>query len=1595
MGKLHKAIKSYSYPEIPHPQLVATRLAQCLQPDLPSGVHQKAIELYNTIFTILGDKTSDYISIWVPGILPLMSYASINVRPPLIDLYQNHILKITTLRNILLPLIYALLPGIDDESSESFDSVLKLIDDTRAKISDDSHFWQCFFLVVISSSERRLGALVWANRRLPKFRSILPANNDPPTDKSSAFQALSYEAQTAVIPETGLMVRAFCKGLEDEQLLVQRGFLELLVKNLELQSPVLQLISSKDDLKLLVISACSTVLRRDVSLNRRLWNWLLGPEPADDIVTQVSRAEYFTNYGSKELVAGLLDLLASDSIKAYKLCHSIMDRWEIGTSVIPYVLLPVIKSVKEAEYRENYHEILRSASAFFDVVEAINIWSDCLQLILNGTEESLDLFLFVLQTFNVQEEEMLIHHLPLMLIVLVARSPQNASSTWLKVFEELIELIPERAYLPVEHADISLEEANDDKKIIDQIEQFYKKSSDDSDSMPFTPASLSLIIQTKMTSHTVNFINEHNEDLGAHFCKFLSQILKKIPQEKVWRSEELVAVLEKFNAQHQQTSYPFIASINILLISVIDGLNPREIDSFISMIVKKFWNSLISVSGVHEVEAVKSLWKLQEKIKGRRIESELATNFVDTSYSLESKCNALSALWVHSSERSNPEVMLNRSIFLLLEWLRIPGKMEYVVANHWVEGVLSAGTFQQLLKIVTSPLLELDILNRNEELVFCPNDDLEILNYYFNVILILVKALGKNTSKFHEQVDGKPSYSMILKDNIIKIFKFEIPKFDDELFNSYEKMLGTSLELFQLLLGKNDVDSLFDVISLLLNLLKKFNKWDTQNLSQIRIIELVSGLLQQLKNNSHAINGENIKLEDLVECLIDGISSHTDVHIVKAWTDLLITCIPLFGEYIVQILLPLIECFCTQINKSFDLAKNGYEKGTESISLLIIFSYYKATEKLLIAAHDFLSAEENKASLTKSNNNEPGFFGAVMSGVFTVESPMARSTAANNRLTVLLCFQDVVKVCYRIWTWVEENSTKQIIKSPSGDSRPYHFSRLKFWTRKVMESLYAMETLETLEMFIEIGKSSPYIFKILHGLDGSKPKSTTPYLIISIVSRVNPSGSESSEKSSLTTELSDSELMEFLVAYLRSLENDAIEDIWNDCIGFLREVQANHLLYRHLLPDVLKLMERMSTSAEAKRKSFSDIFMRIFNLSLTSRYASNLSIDQAVAQTPADSEQELESTVPGKNIQDNLAIALCDVVPSLRVILKDNDKVVTALNSIVTTIIQSALKSKSFPKSFGPHVISLLEIIMKQPQSQKAWKVTVGDAILDQRFLDMSSLQAIKWKSIVSKWAQADKERFQDYTMARLLTHGSNSNVLFGWSDQESNNKQRNLARLSFIYLSGNGDGYLLDMGAVIDKFEEIVVSEPSLKADVYTCLRAIVLKLDNSHLVSIWTFVYTQLEKTFYRVLGSQGELKENELKTLISACKLLDTLLCLNLEDFKMHEWLFVCNSMEAIFKSSESPPVGVVDKIGSSGVLSQGTSDMTERSPPSNDFSNSRLLKPYLYGKEPIKQLSDLKPFFEYITIYAYESVYSMKEPDLEAIESELMNDLFEHK
>lgn len=323
---------------------------------------------------------------------------------------------------------------------------------------------------------------------------------------------------------------------------------------------------------------------------------------------------------------------------------------------------------------------------------------------------------------------------------------------------------------------------------------------------------------------------------------------------------------------------------------------------------------------------------------------------------------------------------------------------------------------------------------------------------------------------------------------------------------------------------------------------------------------------------------------NLLKCLRAGLSSPSSRSVLDSWVSFLTECLPFYSDTIFQVLIPLVETLCRQVSNTFqDLQSifrdNGSSKkdGWNAPESTLI-SLLNALEQVLARAHERLLVEEARTQVVKGPDQQPGFFGNMVSGVFNSDAPQTRSATANDRLTVNLAFQDAVRICFTIWSW-GQGSDANAQDTTSVASFNYTSLRMRNRARRLLEHLFAAETLECLETVIDIWRSSinittpapqSEVFNLLPALDGSRPKHTIPAIFNAIYSRTNPGALDASRKSTMTTSLQDIDLVTFLVEYARSLEDDAMDEIWLDCMAFLRDLLTNPFPHRQTLPGLLE-----------------------------------------------------------------------------------------------------------------------------------------------------------------------------------------------------------------------------------------------------------------------------------------------------------------------------------------------------------------------------------------------------------------------------------------
>jgi hypothetical protein len=326
----------------------------------------------------------------------------------------------------------------------------------------------------------------------------------------------------------------------------------------------------------------------------------------------------------------------------------------------------------------------------------------------------------------------------------------------------------------------------------------------------------------------------------------------------------------------------------------------------------------------------------------------------------------------------------------------------------------------------------------------------------------------------------------------------------------------------------------------------------------------------------------------LLDCLLKGISSPNSRKIIDKWTTLLCEVLPLYSSSIFQILLKLVDCLSKDIKQSYASLQSSFQDteswphdGAEHTTISLLTGF----ETCIAAAHERLLTEEANIPAAKSPDQTHGFFGNMVSGVFNSDAGHPRSSAMNNRLTVLLSFQDAVRLCFSIWSWGAEGKSSLPQDAESIASFQYTSLRMRNRSRRILEHLFTAEALECLETMVDMwiksdGETSPLIFNLLHTLDGSRPKIAIPAIFNAIYTRTNPAALDPSRKSTLTTSLNEAELAGFLVTYAKSLDDDVLDEIWADCTTFLRDVLSNPFPHRQILPRLVEFAAILGAKLE-------------------------------------------------------------------------------------------------------------------------------------------------------------------------------------------------------------------------------------------------------------------------------------------------------------------------------------------------------------------------------------------------------------------------------
>jgi len=1198
--------------------------------------------------------------LFLPGLLPVLSFASLTVRPKLLELYEVYIAKLddTSLRHALKSIILSLLPGIEDETSEDFDRVVDILDGLKhifasqqdAQESLDSYFWQCLFLAIITNEPRRLGGLIYMTRRLPLCTNTISAQ------------------ESDVKHEPGLLIRCFAVGLRDRNFLVQRGFLDLLVSHVPLHSALLSTIK-QIDLDLLITAALSVVLRRDMSLNRRLFSWFLGPETpngelanesvdtpttASPEASRDSQLRYFHSFGSSRLQRCILEMFSKTSLQLaeqttpFRIILALMDRSEIGGLLIPQIMMPALRFAFQC-YRSSTQpmadEIMRSASLFFDAIESSLIWEQLIDELKNlfdpsrfstDSMQSLRFLYFVITKFNIHEEEMLTIHIPRAYVTTMANLLElsseaelltdNFTNLSIEFASHLLSTIPDRGIL---HQEIRINSAGYN----DTVAKVCKSSS--TSSIAITKALLlyqasQLLLRALEKDKFRSVIGRITDMITAIMARPVGTA------DTDWATISVAAIKSWSTARQDESQFDEITSIIGLWSSAED---PPANTAMFLLAMQFYWKHLSLDNPKYHVEAVRMLWRLHKLLDQTGDIINLAVfvkqELLNDDHDALEQVMRFEVLWELTFHNQQPnrmerkasgqirrqnsltpaaadidvltaEMTLVQPLLLLLHRLENSQNAVKQHVTKWLHGLYTLEhAFSMLLRSIDVAKSAIEACSKSyhgsSRVNRVGQEHTAILHVHLRYTLQLLRVASKENLRFLTQ---RQFNSAIQTEKPISssefLVRYSMLILQDASYNGQTQLRLTVIELLKYFL--HDIPSHYIDVShladFMLTLLTDMIDHGQDSLQRACLDLLALALTTQSLNN-HAVsenkpdvpivvvrsNTDDLLTPKFYTCVKSAINSPASRAILDEWIDTLAVVLPLHPQTIFSAMLPLVETLCKQITLIFNSVKtlaNNYET-RDVISTSHLPSLLQGLEMIVATAHANLNDPENETNNQKPNQRSQG---SAIGRSFS-QGPN-RNSRLNNRLAVVLCIHDTVKICFDMWNWATYGIEGQDTDQTSIATTSFNAQRLRTRTRRLLENLLAVEGLECVEMLLSIwikqrsidGKASQHVFSILNVLNGSRPRNTIPILFNSLYSRTNLEVLDINRRSSMTRDLSAGEIVSFLLEYVSTLEDDALDEIWADCITFLRDILSNPLPHRQVLPPMLEFVTLLAEKIE-------------------------------------------------------------------------------------------------------------------------------------------------------------------------------------------------------------------------------------------------------------------------------------------------------------------------------------------------------------------------------------------------------------------------------
>ncbi|WVR03947.1 hypothetical protein IAU60_000946 [Kwoniella sp. DSM 27419] len=828
------------------------------------------------------------------------------------------------------------------------------------------------------------------------------------------------------------------------------------------------------------------------------------------------------------------------------------------------------------------------------------------------------------------------------------------------------------------------------------------------------------------------------------------------------------------------------------------------------------------------------------------------------------------------------------------------------------------------------------------------------------------------------------------------------------------RIQSSAIDVLQIIVSRGDTSSshLSDLRSVLVDKLVSAvaKRQLTLQSKTLHLLHVVIDAASTAKSHKHrrslSLAGKNAAYGDaatpdhlLVRMIIDGVSTPTNLPVLQHWIDFVLMTINHLAPNR-SCILALTEAFAQQLRSLVQQMQHVYTITQASaaghplkITDVEVAMVLDVLERLLVALNSGPTTRQE--DLYKPVDGEKGLLGLV-SGVFTVEAPASETS----RTEYPRYLDDAIHALLFTWT-----TTFPTNNEPNHTAKFHAYDPIRSCTRKVLERIFKVQPMGVITSCIHIWATcssditDAAIFDCVDALTPSAQK---------VVELICEAVSEKTGRSSPEFR-ADPAYLAFLEAYLIRLEAPIAVQVWTTLFTFARDVASlsSSASARSQLFPTLQCLNTLGVTVSKTsaledrrlRRDLQDTYTKITESMVLN--ASKIADAGMWTRTPLTGVEDNEPNTLSMDagLHRIYSFLTHSLLPNLRTLLVDADRVNGVCSSIMTALVVPAFRRNSVESS----TLRLILEITKIPSAAKIWRFQTGEAFSDIHFFKAKSVEDIAlWKSLISSLMDSDKERFADH-LGRI-TAASSANI-FANREQEMLVKSLNLRRLSFILLAAERNHHLVQLPAIQERLVEMLRSNAvshRVHSEVYLCLRVLLCRVSPQHLANFWPVILAELLRIFDKTMDEPPTDGSEELQLILAACKFLDLLLVLQSEHFQIHQWMFVTDTADAVYPTEEDhDPEAITDCLsailGDMAVTNarDGALSLVDSEDPSERNGIGACKRPKLANARRLNSLSELRGFFARASIDTFEGVYNGLPVDWDYVESGLNSELFDER